>query len=169
VASCHGAVPVTKGRDQSVITPNRACRVILQTMKSGKDHTHQEPPNTGDRVYPFLPRLIRLRDAPAYLGMDRNKFGAMVRPYLTEIPLGTQAIAFDRLEIEAWASHYIECNGRRPKASLPEDDTCQNATKCRDYASEGASGTLKNAVSTVKTAGSMKVREHLAGRKQKST
>ena len=26
------------------------------------------------------PRLIRLRDAPAYLGMDRNRFNREVRP-----------------------------------------------------------------------------------------
>ena len=40
-----------------------------------------------------LPRLIRLRDAPAYLGMDRNRFQAEVRPTLTEVPIGTQGIA----------------------------------------------------------------------------
>jgi hypothetical protein len=39
-----------------------------------------------DRVARLLPRLIRLRDAPQYLGMDRNRFNAEVRPYLTEIP-----------------------------------------------------------------------------------
>ena len=26
------------------------------------------------------PRLIRLRDAPAYLGMDKNRFNSEVRP-----------------------------------------------------------------------------------------
>jgi hypothetical protein len=34
----------------------------------------------------LLPRLIRLRDAPAYLGMGRNRFNAEVRPCVTEIP-----------------------------------------------------------------------------------
>ena len=38
----------------------------------------------------LLPRLIRLRDAPAYLGMDRNRFNAEVRPLLPEIPIGEQ-------------------------------------------------------------------------------
>jgi predicted DNA-binding transcriptional regulator AlpA len=64
----------------------------------------------------LLPRLIRLKDASGYLGMDRNKFNADVRPYLTEIPLGKQAIAFNRLELDAWVDDYIERNGRRPKA-----------------------------------------------------
>ena len=31
-----------------------------------------------------LPRIIRLRDAPAYLGMDKNRFNAEVRPHLHE-------------------------------------------------------------------------------------
>jgi len=91
------------------------------------------------RSHSILPRLIRLRDAPSYLGMDRNKFNKHVRPYLTEIPLGKQAVAFDRLEIDAWIEDYIGRNGRRPKASTFEDDICQNLTnqnaiKCRGSA-----------------------------------
>ena len=41
---------------------------------------------------PITPRLIRFRDAPRYLGMDRNRFNAEVRPYLIEIRIGRQAI-----------------------------------------------------------------------------
>ena len=43
---------------------------------------------------PIPPRLLRFRDAPRYLGMDRNRFNVEVRPYLTEIPIGRQGIAF---------------------------------------------------------------------------
>ena len=60
----------------------------------------------------LLPRLVRLRDAPAYLGMDRNRFNAEVRPHLTNIPIGRQGIAFDRLELDAWVEDYISRNGR---------------------------------------------------------
>jgi len=60
----------------------------------------------------LLPRFIRLRDAPAYLGMDRNRFSAEVRPTLTEIPIGTQGIAFDRLDPDRWADDYKSRNGR---------------------------------------------------------
>lgn len=49
----------------------------------------------------ITPRLLRFRDAPAYLGMDRNRFNAEVRPYLVEIRIGQQGIAFDRLELDA--------------------------------------------------------------------
>lgn len=50
----------------------------------------------------ILPRFIRYRDAPDYLGMDRNRFDAEVRPHLTEIPIGDRGIAFDRLDLDAW-------------------------------------------------------------------
>lgn len=60
----------------------------------------------------LLPRLIRLRDAPTYLGMDRHRFNNDVRPSLVEIPMGTQGIAFDRLDLDAWVDDYIQCSGR---------------------------------------------------------
>ena len=40
----------------------------------------------------ITPRLIRFRDVPRYLGMDRNRFNAAVRPCLVEIRIGRQAI-----------------------------------------------------------------------------
>ncbi|MCH8137307.1 MAG: hypothetical protein IIB77_15135, partial [Proteobacteria bacterium] len=67
----------------------------------------------------LLPRLVRFRDAPAYLGMDRNRFNTEVRPYLTKIPIGQQGIAFDRLELDAWVEDYISRNGR---PGLPKGD-----------------------------------------------
>ena len=60
----------------------------------------------------LLPRLIRFRDAPFYLGMDRNRFNAEVRPYLTEVPIGKQGVGFDRLELDAWFDDYVTRNGR---------------------------------------------------------
>lgn len=60
----------------------------------------------------LLPRLIRFRDAPDYLGMDRNRFNKEVRPFVTVIPIGIQGIAFDRLELDEWVVQYIERNGR---------------------------------------------------------
>lgn len=60
----------------------------------------------------LLPRLIRLKDAPAYVGMDRNRFNREVRPTVTEIPIGIQGIAFDRLDLDAWVQQYKTRNGR---------------------------------------------------------
>jgi len=61
----------------------------------------------------LLPRMLRLRDAPTYLGMDRNRFNAEVRPGLTEIPIGEQGIAFDRFELDDWVDEYISAHGRQ--------------------------------------------------------
>ena len=80
----------------------------------------------------IAPRLIRLRDAPAYLGMDRNRFNAEVRPGLVEIPIGRQGIAFDRLDLDAWVDHYKTRNGRSGQlkgeliwdARKPQDSIC---------------------------------------------
>jgi len=44
------------------------------------------------------PRVIRLRDAPSYLGMDKNRFNAEVRPYITEIAMGSKSTCFNKLE-----------------------------------------------------------------------
>jgi hypothetical protein len=67
--------------------------------------------------------VIRLKDAPGYLGMDRNRFKAEVRPYVTEIRMGKQGVAFDRLELEAWFEEYKNRNGRpgQPKGERPWD------------------------------------------------
>ncbi len=63
----------------------------------------------------ITPRLIRFRDAPRYLGMDRNRFNVEVRPYLVEIRIGKQGIAFDRLELDGWVEQYKARNGRPSK------------------------------------------------------
>ncbi len=55
---------------------------------------------------------MRLRDAPDYLGMDRNRFNRLVRPNLVVIPIGKQGIAFDRLDLDGWADQYKSRNGR---------------------------------------------------------
>jgi hypothetical protein len=60
----------------------------------------------------LLPRLVRFRDAPAYLGMDRNRFNREVRPTVPEIRIGIQGIAFDRLDLDAWVEQYKGCSGR---------------------------------------------------------
>jgi len=115
----------------------------------------------------LLPRLLRFRDAPRYLGMDRNRFNAEVRPHLTKIPIGRQGIAFDRLELDAWVDDYKSRNGRRLKASKPEDDVCQRSkAECRVSARGTASGTSKSAADVRREDGFMKARRHLRGLRQ---
>jgi len=80
-------------------------------------------PHPAVRAAALLPRIIRLRDVPFYLGMDRNRFNAEVRPYLTAIPIGRQGVAFDRLELDAWVADYVSRNGRpAAKRRKPWDD-----------------------------------------------
>jgi hypothetical protein len=68
------------------------------------------------------PRIIRFRDAPTYLGMDRNRFNVEVRPYLTEVPIGKQGVGFDRLELDAWLDDYVARNGRPARKGVQRWD-----------------------------------------------
>jgi hypothetical protein len=73
------------------------------------------------RVMPsFTPHLLRLRHAPTYLGMNKNAFNRLVRPNVRVIALGQRGIAFDRLELGAWAEEYCRRNGR-PAARVTTD------------------------------------------------
>ena len=69
----------------------------------------------------FAPRVIRLKDAARYLGMDKNRFNAEVRPFVTEVRIGTQGVGFDRLDLDAFWEEYKRCNGRpgKRKEGLP--------------------------------------------------
>jgi hypothetical protein len=89
----------------------------------------QEPRPHPERL---LPRIIRFRDAPRYVGMDRNRFNSEVRPHLTEIPVGTQGIGFDRLELDAWVDDYKTRNGRpsRTKGAIGWDVNAYPASSC---------------------------------------
>ena len=61
------------------------------------------------------PRLLRMRDAPGYLSMNVKAFNKMVRPFVNEIRIGVQGVAFDRLELDAWVDDYIARNGTATK------------------------------------------------------
>ncbi|MCW8497044.1 hypothetical protein OQJ25_07970 [Fluoribacter dumoffii] len=85
-------------------------------------------------TYHILPRLIRLRDAPAYVGMDRHRFNEEVRPSLMEIPIGSQGVAFDRLDLDAWVDDYIQCSDRpaaskRRSLEIWDENEYQGSTK----------------------------------------
>ena len=93
----------------------------------------------------FLPRILRLRDVPAYLGMDRNRFNAEVRPGLTEIPIGEQGIAFDRFELDAWIDEYISQYGRQARSN----GAPQWQGRKRQASSNGRASGTSTSVSTV--------------------
>jgi AbrB family looped-hinge helix DNA binding protein len=43
---------------------------------------------------------------PASLRLCKNRFNREVRPWVTEIRIGTQGVAFDRLELDSWADEH---------------------------------------------------------------
>jgi hypothetical protein len=66
----------------------------------------------------ILPRIIRMRDAPFYLGVNKNFFNSEIRPYLSAIKIGIQGIAFDRYEMDAWVDEYKKFNGKPANKTL---------------------------------------------------
>ena len=61
--------------------------------------------------------------------MDRNRFDADVRPYLTEIPVGDRGIGFDRLELDAWVEAYIAARGRPGRSGKKGEYICEPEQK----------------------------------------
>ncbi len=73
----------------AVHSPYRDCAIHPLSMPHLNDNNSEDAK--------MDQRIIRLRDAPKYCGMDRNRFNAEVRSHLTEIPIGKQGVGFDRL------------------------------------------------------------------------
>ena len=70
--------------------------------------------------------------------MDKNRFNAEVRPFLTEIPIGTQGVAFDRLELEDFADYHKAVHGRPPARRAPWEKSVGQGS-----ASAESTGTLR--------------------------
>lgn len=106
-----------------------ARRLSVPNWPADGEHTQYET-----LARKMTPRIIRHRDAPSYLGMDRNRFNAEVRPHLTEIPIGKQGIGFDRHELDAWVDEYVARNGRpaRQKGVSAWDASEYRASSLRD-------------------------------------
>lgn len=71
------------------------------------------------------PRLIRFKDAPAYLGMNRHLFNQIVRPTIPSLKIGRQGIAFDKVDLDAWVDQYKRC-GERPLKNRRTEHGTQN-------------------------------------------
>lgn len=71
----------------------------------------------------LIPRIIRAKQAPSYLGMSRDVFNKTVRPCVQEFPIGQQGVGFDRLELDQWADAYIAAHSvnkqTKQESSLP--------------------------------------------------
>ena len=107
------------------------------------------------------PRIVRFRDAPYYIGMDRDRFNPEVRPHVTEIPIGRQGIGFDRLELDAWVDDYKSRNGRPGR----KGDTSWDANEYPASSCGPVSGMSTNASAGGEFA---KALEHVTSKKRKS-
>jgi hypothetical protein len=85
----------------------------------------------------ITPRLLRPQDAAKYLGMNKNQFNKLARPFLTEIKHGERSIAFDRYQLD----QLIEDLKRiaRPPQKTMENESWQDERKASPKG--GTSGT----------------------------
>lgn len=123
----------------------------------------------------LLPRFIRAKQAPAYLGMCRAVFDTEVRPYVHEFPIGERGVGFDRKELDDWASAYVEAKSidkkRAPEQQLPRSERQKGDKSWRENRSQAS---LKGKVSGISTRRSTakdftNLLEQLTGKKQSAT
>lgn len=69
------------------------------------------------KEHQILPRILRYRAAPGYLGMCRAEFDNTVRPFVKEFPIGTRGVGFDRYELDEWVDNYIAEHAIEKRAS----------------------------------------------------
>jgi len=94
---------VANNRTVRAIDLNNATSAPFKPSTPEAANTPAPDGRVGYGGYALVPRLIRLRDAPYFFGMDKNRFNREIRPLLTEIRIGKQGRAFDRLDMEAAA------------------------------------------------------------------
>jgi hypothetical protein len=75
--------------------------------------------------------------------MNKNVFNKLVRPCVRVVALGKRGIAFDRLELDAWAEEYCRCNGR--PAPKKEGQQCRSE---HQDSIEGPRRVVRNGTST---------------------
>lgn len=90
----------------------------------------------------LLPRFVGPRDAPHYLGMDRNRFNSEVRPSLTEVPIGTQEVAVGTINhglkivqriLNLAAGEWIDADGLTWLANAPKFRLLPDLNKRQPY------------------------------------
>jgi hypothetical protein len=74
----------------------------------------------------FEPRVIRVKDAHKYLGMDKTTFAKQIRPYLPTIHITNKSRGFERVDIDSVFDVYKHSRCCPPKKPLlTEDDIFQ--------------------------------------------
>lgn len=68
-----------------------------------------------------LQRLVKLEDAPQFLGMSKKEFDEVIRPNVTELSCYSE-ILFDRPELTEYSEKH--------KLSKPQSTPCLSASSC---------------------------------------
>jgi hypothetical protein len=87
-----------------------------------------------------LPRILRVGEAPGYLGMSRQVFDREVRPRLRVIDIGKKGKGVDRAQLDAIADEWF-CNHRThpPGTSIdPPTHLSETSIRCGRPAKKGA-------------------------------
>ena len=82
-----------------------------------------------DTEITLQPRVVRVGQAHRYLGMCKDEFARAIRPFLTEVKIGTQGKGFDRVELDLVWEHYKAQNGRPPMRHLPDEPKQDTPTR----------------------------------------
>ncbi len=90
----------------------KVCRSKLLLELMQVSCTNKDCPTNSPHSAQLWPRVIRASDAPRYLGLDKNKFNKIVRPYITAVPLGPHSVGYDRLDLDRWWEEYKSRHGR---------------------------------------------------------
>ncbi len=86
------------------------------------------------------PKVIRLKDAPRYLGMNKNRFNRDIKPILPILRIGVRGIGFDRVDLDQWVE---DTKQRNECPVLPRRTVWdKKAKKCQAWSKEAKSGTL---------------------------
>jgi hypothetical protein len=117
----------------------------------------------------FLPRVIRAKNAHAYLGMDRNRFNREVKPHLIAVPIGVQGLGYDRFDLDKWWEEYKRRNGM-PGALLKAEGEEQWVEKLQDSVAGRTSPAERGTFTRCSTARQfMKVVAQVTKKKRKGT
>lgn len=88
-------------------------KLLIKQRKQSHDHFF---------IYngaPLIPGIVRMRDAPYYLGMNKTFFRDTVQPYLTRIRIDKKGVGFCREELDRWIAYARATMGQPPQNQPP--------------------------------------------------
>lgn len=126
----------------------------------------------------MTPKILRMRDAPDYLGMSPRAFNEIVRPNVREASIGVQGIGFLRDDLDAWADSFFERNAIDKQSMQGDDVRCigrrhangGNSTWHARQSAASTSATVSGiSTNSTKENGFKKALELVRGKKRKTT